>query len=42
MPGRVARGQYEFDQEMALGDPAIEPNVPVTLQGWDPEIDGIR
>jgi len=27
---------------MAFGDPAIEPNVPVTLPGWDPEIDGIR
>lgn len=39
---RAARGKYEFDYEMALGDPAIEPNVPVTLQGWDPEIDGIR
>ncbi|MXO64867.1 phage late control D family protein [Altericroceibacterium endophyticum] len=38
---KAQRGHYQFDYEMALGDPGIEPNQRVTLSGWDSEIDGI-
>lgn len=38
---KAARGQYTFEYEMALGDPGIEPNGRVSLQGWDSEIDGV-
>lgn len=27
---------------MALGDPGLEPNQPVTLEDWDSEIDGVK
>lgn len=39
---KAARGQFEFTYDMALGDPGIEPNERVTLQGWDSEIDAVR
>lgn len=38
---RQARGIHTFDYDLALGDPTIVPGRPVTLQGWDSEIDGI-
>ncbi len=38
---KAARGEYEFTYEMALGDPGIEPNGRVTLEGWDSEIDAV-
>lgn len=38
---KAARGQYEFDYQMALGDPGVEPNQRVKLEGWDSEIAGI-
>lgn len=38
---RQARGVHAFDFDLALGDAAIVPERPVTLQGWDSEIDGI-
>lgn len=38
---RAERGQYEFSYDMALGDPGIEPNARVTLEGWDSEIDAV-
>lgn len=39
---RSKRGAYEFDYDLAMGDPAIGPNQKVTLSGWDSEIDGIQ
>lgn len=39
---RQARGQHTFEYDLALGDPAIIPERPVTLTGWDSEIDAIR
>ncbi len=39
---KQSRGQYRFSHDLALGDPAIEPNRRVTLQGWDSEIDGVN
>lgn len=38
---RRTRATRSFEYELALGDPAIGPETPVTLQGWDSEIDGI-
>ncbi|OYX16638.1 MAG: hypothetical protein B7Z07_02385 [Sphingomonadales bacterium 32-67-7] len=39
---KAARGEYQFSYQMALGDPSLEPNQPVTLEGWDSEIDGVK
>lgn len=39
---KAARGQYEFEYQMALGDPGIATNQRVSLRGWDSEIDGVR
>jgi len=39
---KAERGRYEFEYEMALGEPGIEPNGRVTLEGWDSEIDGVK
>ena len=39
---KAARGEYQFTYQMALGDPGIEPNQKVTLQGWDSEIDAVK
>lgn len=39
---KAKRGAFSFTYELALGDPAITPNQPVALSGWDTEIDGIR
>ena len=39
---RQARGTHTFEYGLALGDPAVYPERPVTLQGWDAEIDAVR
>ncbi|WP_336979892.1 contractile injection system protein, VgrG/Pvc8 family [Altererythrobacter fulvus] len=39
---KAARGEYQFSYQMALGDPGLEPNQPVTLDGWDSEIDAVK
>jgi len=39
---RQARGTATFEYDLALGDPAIIPERPVTLAGWDSEIDAVR
>jgi len=39
---KAKRGAYEFTYDMATGDPGIEPNRRVTLEGWDSEIDGVK
>lgn len=36
------RGAFEFEYDLALGDPAINPNQKATLQGWNDKIDAIR
>lgn len=38
---KAKRGAFSFTYELAFGDPAITPNQPVALSGWDSEIDGI-
>ena len=38
---RAARTPYEFSYDLAIADPAIQPDVKITLQGWNPVIDGI-
>jgi phage protein D len=38
---RAERGEFTFECDLALGDPGIEPNNRVTLQGWDSETDGV-
>lgn len=38
---RQARGVFTFEYTLAFGDPAIVPERPVALAGWDSEIDGI-
>jgi uncharacterized protein len=38
---RAARTPYEFSFDIAIADPAIQPDMKVTLQGWNPVIDGI-
>lgn len=38
---RAARTPYEFSFDLAVADPAIQPDMKVTLQGWNPTIDGI-
>lgn len=37
---RAARVPYEFSYELAIADPAIQPDMKVTLRGWNPTIDG--
>lgn len=39
---KAERGEFTFEGDLALGDPGIEPNNPVTLAGWDSEIDGVK
>lgn len=39
---KAKRGKFSFTYDLAFGDPAITPNQPVQLRGWDSEIDGIR
>jgi hypothetical protein len=38
---KAKRGKFSFSYDLAFGDPAITPNQPVALRGWDSEIDGI-
>lgn len=38
---RAARVPYEFTCDIAIADPSIQPDMPVTLQGWNSVIDGI-
>jgi phage protein D len=37
---RIARGMAEFSLSLALGRPDLIPELPVTVRGWKPEIDG--
>lgn len=37
---RIQRGAAEFDYDLALGRPDLQPEQKVALQGWKPEIDG--
>jgi phage protein D len=37
---RTKRGAAEFELDLALGRPDLQPEQAVTLQGWKPEIDG--
>lgn len=37
---RAARVPYEFSYDLAIADPAIQPDMKVTLQGWNTTIDG--
>lgn len=39
---KAKRSAYSFTYDLAFGDPAITPNMPVQLKGWDSEIDGIN
>lgn len=39
---KAKRTAYSFTYDLAFGDPAITPNMPVQLQGWDSEIDGMK
>ncbi len=38
---RAARVPYEFSYDLAIADSAIQPDMKVTLRGWNPTIDGI-
>ena len=38
---RAARTPYEFTFDLAIADPAIQPDARVTLSGWNSLIDGI-
>jgi uncharacterized protein len=38
---RAARAPYEFSYDIAIADPAIQPDTPASLIGWNPLIDGI-
>ncbi|WP_260925394.1 contractile injection system protein, VgrG/Pvc8 family [Novosphingobium sp. 9] len=38
---RGQRGAYQFEYDLAIGDPAIVPNRRVTLSGWNTKIDGL-
>lgn len=35
------RGAYEFDYELAIADPRIQPNQRVALSGWSTKVDAI-
>lgn len=37
---RAARTPYQFSYDLAIADPAIQPDMKVTLQGWNAAIDG--
>lgn len=39
---RQNRASYSFEYSLALGDAAIVPGRPVTLKGWDSQIDAIK
>lgn len=39
---KAKRTAYSFSYDLAFGDPAITPSMPVQLQGWDSEIDGMK
>jgi phage protein D len=39
--GRAARTAYEFSYDVAIADPALQPDTPIRLSGWNPVIDGI-
>lgn len=38
---RDKRRPYSFEYELAIADPALQPDVQVTLQGWSAKIDGL-
>ena len=38
---RDARRPYSFEYELAVADPALQPDQRITLQGWGGKIDGI-
>lgn len=39
---RAARTPYEFTYDLAIADPALQPDMRVTLRGWNSTIDGIE
>lgn len=39
---RAAREPYRFTFELAIGDPALQPDAPVSLSGWGETIDGLE
>lgn len=38
---RAARTPYEFTYDLAIADPALQPDMRVSLRGWNSTIDGI-
>jgi phage protein D len=38
---RLQRGTCTFDYQLALGNPALYPEMHITLRGWKPDIDAI-
>jgi uncharacterized protein len=38
---RAGRAPYRFSCELAIGDPALQPDMKVALQGWGAKIDGV-
>lgn len=38
---RAARAPFRFTYDMAIGDPALQPDMRVALSGWGAKIDGI-
>ncbi|KQM21934.1 contractile injection system protein, VgrG/Pvc8 family [Novosphingobium sp. Leaf2] len=36
------RGAYQFEYELAVADPRLQNNLPVTLSGWNSRIDAIK
>lgn len=38
---RAARTPFEFSYDLAIADPAIQPDMRVSLRGWNPTIDAI-
>jgi len=36
------RGALEFEYDLAVADTRLQPNLPVTLSGWNARIDGVR
>ena len=39
---RAARTPYHFSYDLAVADPALQPDMRVALAGWDARIDGIE
>lgn len=39
---RAARKPYAFTYDLAIADPALQPDMKVTLQGWSERIDAIQ